>query len=231
MSPVRRSRWASLRPRRIPPIVALLLLPVTACSSGSTTTAGTPPNVMATTPAPSPTPAATRAVPVPTLVPSSAAPSPSASPSAVPTAPPRETPPPPGAPTCKPGNLTLTDADTLVTQRYREQVFVLRTSGPDCGLSGYPTVNLKGDAGKAPAVTYSRGGFGLSTAPAAPLTLSRTTSASFSLATSRTSPCTEAATISVLLPGTSAPLVARTTARVCQGRAGLSSVRRLHADG
>ena len=133
--------------------------------------------------------------------------------------------------TCNPAHLTVTDADTLVTQRYREQVFVLRTTGPDCGLSGYPTVALKDNSGNALAVTYSRGGFGLSTAPSAPLTLSRATSASFSLATSRTSPCTDAATISVLLPGTSTPLAARTTARVCQGRAGLSSVRRLHADG
>jgi len=207
------------------PIVALLLLLLTACSNGSATNTGTSPSVTATTPAAPPTPTPTAAEPVPTVVPSSVAPSPSA----VPTAP-RETPPPPEAPTCKPAHLTITDADTVVTQQYREQVFVLRTTGPDCALSGYPTVTLGGDTGKAPAVTYSRIGFGLSTVPATPLTLSRTTRASFSPATSRASPYLDAATISVVLPGTSPPLMARTTARVCQRRAGLSPVRRLNAD-
>ena len=152
------------------------------------------------------------------------------SPSAVPTAP-RETPRPPSAPPRAPENLTVTDADTVVTQQYREQVFVLRTTGPDCGLSGYPTVTLRDAAGKAFTVAYARGGFGLSTVPATPLTLSRTTSASFSVATSRVSPCADATTISIVLPGTSIPLTARTTAQLCQGRGGLSPVRRLDADG
>lgn len=205
------------------PIVALLLLLLTACSNGSATNTGTSPSVTATTPAAPPRPHRPLRSRFPPS--SSVAPSPSPVPTAA-----RETPPPPEAPTCKPANLTITDADTVVTQQYREQVFVLRTTGPDCALSGYPTVTFSGDTGKALAVTYSRIGFGLSTVPATPLTLSRTTSASFSPATSRASPYLDAATISVVLPGTSPPLMARTTARVCQGRAGLSPVRRLNAD-
>ena len=209
-------------------LLGVVLGPLSACTGPSTPRSASP--------SPSqPIPTATTEPPATTSPPGTTGPTAptfgSPQPSASPTTPPPETPLPPGAPTCNPAHLTVTDADTVVTQRYREQVFVLRTTGPDCGLSGYPTVALKDNSGNALAVTYSRGGFGLSTAPAAPLTLSRTTSASFSLATSRTSPCNDAATISVLLPGTSTPLVARTTARVCQGRAGLSSVRRLNADG
>ncbi len=202
-------------------VLGVVLGPLSACSSPSTSKVASGPSL------PNPTvtaePPATTAPPVPTpsTTPHSAAGSPS---------PGAETSPAPGASSCAPKDLTLTDADTVVTQHDREQVFVLRTTGPDCGLSGYPTVTLRDAAGKPLLVTYSRGGFGLSTAPAAALTLSRATSASFSVATSRVSPCADAATISVVLPGTSTPLTARTTARVCQGRAGLSPVRRLNAD-
>ena len=209
--------------RRAPCPVAVLLA-LTACSSGTTTGSPTPPaTFVSVTPSSPPAEATATATVRPT-----ATTTPTATPTttATATSTPLESAPPPGAPTCKPANLTVTDADTVVTQQAREQVYVLRTNGPDCGLDGYPTVTLRGTDGKALAVTYSHG-----PGPATPLSLSKGTSVSFSVTSPRAGTCVDAATIRVLLPGTGSALQAATTARICQARASVSPVRRLNADG
>ena len=197
-------------------VPALGLVLLTACSSDAKPES-------APTPVPSTPPAATSS---PTGSPS-ALPSATASPTTAPSPSPsiEQSAPAPGAPTCKAAALTLTDADTLVSQQSREQVYVIRTTGPDCGLQGYPTVTLKGADGKDLAVRYTR------TGPApAPLSLSRGTSVSFSVTSTRTGTCADAARIAAVIPGTGGTLTASTTARICEGSATVSAVRRLNAD-
>ncbi len=208
------------------PWTALLLLPLTGCSGGSTTSSPTPAATTlspATTPAAEPpTPPASRSTPPTPLQ------TPRATATGTPT--PLESAPPPGAPTCKAANLTVTDADTEVTPQARQQLYTVRTNGPDCGLAGYPAVTLFGADGKVLKVTYSHGGYGQSPSPAAPLTLSKSTSVSFSVSSPRAGTCVDAATISVVLPGTGGARTAPTTVRICGGVAGVSPVRRLNAD-
>lgn len=193
-----------------------LLLPLLGACSGHSTAAGPTPSVTLVTSSPTPSPEA---------VPTTPAPSASRSATTSPTATPMDSAPPPGAPPCKVAALTLTDADSLVTQQAREQVYVLRTSGPNCGLQGYPGVTLRGADGTPLAVTYSQ-----APGTAAPLTLSKGTSVSFSVTSPRSGTCLDAATISVLLPEVPGALTAATTARICQAKAVVSPVRRLNAD-
>lgn len=190
---------------------------LTACTSD-------PEPQSAPTPAPStPTtpPAATGSPTSSPSAPPSATTSPTASPSPKPSI--EQSAPAPGAPACKAAALTLTDADSVVTPQSREQVYVIRTTGPDCGLQGYPSVTLKGADGKDLAVRYTR------TGPAPALSLSRSTSASFSITSARTGACAQAARIVAVLPGTGT-LTASTTARICEGSATVSAIRRLNAD-
>lgn len=194
------------------------MLLLAACSGASSPVSA--PSVIPTTP-----------VPQATTAPATA--SPTTSPTARPTSSPSPTAvvessaPPPGAPTCQAKDLTLTDADTLVTQQNREQVYVIRTTGATCTLQGYPTVTLLDGSGKAIPARYSHGGYGQAPSSPTPLSLSRGTSVSFSVSTPRAGSCLTAATIVAALPGT---LRASTTARVCSGVAGVSAIRRLDAD-
>ena len=208
--------------RPVPPgflVAPLVLLALTACSSGSTS-AG-PEVTVTTTLAPSGEPSAAAsetAVPTPIAV-TTTNPTPSPTDGAL------ETAPPPGAPTCKASTLTVTDADTITSQTTREQVYTVRTSGPDCGLTGYPAVSLKGADGSALRVRYAKDG---STPP--PISLSRATSVSFSLTSARSGSCVDAASISVVLPGTGSARSAATSARACNGAVTVSPIRRLAAD-
>ena len=137
-----------------------------------------------------------------------------------------ESPAPLGRPTCSGTALTVTDADTLVTTQYRHEVFVLRTSGPACQLQGYPRVSLLGADGRPLAVRTQEGGFGLPAEKPAAVTLSRTTSLSFEVATSRDGACVDATTILATLPGTSTTHRAATDFPVCGTIVGLSPVHR-----
>lgn len=190
-----------------------------ACSSGSTQAGPTPSTAVVPSPTVSPS-AEPATAPIPTSVTSTPA-----SPTAVPTARPLETAPPPGAPTCKAAALTVTDADELVTQQSREEVFVVRTTGPDCGLTGFPKVTLKSAGGTPLAARYAQDG----SKPTA-LSLSKGTSVSFSLTSARSGSCVDASSLSVVLPGTGAALSTSTSARVCNGAVTVSPIRRLNAD-
>lgn len=197
------------------PWTGLLLIGLSGCSGGSSDALPTPSTSVAGVPTISPSALPTTAS-VPTRAPTA-----TDVPITGPTPPPLETAPPPGAPPCKASALTVTDADMLVTQKAREEVFVVRTTGPDCGLSGFPSVTLKG----AGPVTYRRDGSKPTT-----LSLSKGTTVSFSLTSARTGSCADAVSISVVLPGTGAALSTSTTARVCNGAVTVSPLRRLNAD-
>ncbi len=227
-------------PRPLLVLTGLLtaLVALTSCSSVERTAAPTPtsaPSASATPEAvsPSPTPSSRPTVDAvrPTASATPAAGSDPASP--VPTEatrPPVETAPPPGQPLCKAADLTLTDADAVITAGAVQELFVVRTTGPDCQLQGYPTVILRG-AGDAPlTVTYTRGGGGLPPEQPAVETLSRSTSLSFRVSTPRSGSCTPAASISVRLPGTDGDLTTTTGLSVCQSKAGVSPVGRIRAD-
>lgn len=141
---------------------------------------------------------------------------------------PRETAPPPGLPTCKPVDLTVTDADRVYTSAAEQSLFTVRTTGPDCELQGYPVVELLDAAGAALPGTVSQGGFGLPEPAAGPVTLSRATSLSFFTATARdAAPCAQAAQLRVTLPGTPSALTAASTTRICGAAAGVGPVQRL----
>ena len=137
-----------------------------------------------------------------------------------------ESAPPPGLPTCRAADLSLSDADALTTATAAQEVFALRTSGPDCQLHGWPTVQLRDGGGRALSVEMRHGGFGIS--PGAPkvTTLSRGTSASFVVGTGRSGSCVAAATAVVGLPGVPVALHAATTMSVCAGQAGVSPIGR-----
>lgn len=122
-----------------------------------------------------------------------------------------ESPAPLGQPTCEPSRVTVTDADAVITEQV-EEVFVLRTSGPPCQLQGFPAVTLLDAAGRALRVP-------LTTADAdpAPVSLSATTSLSFTLTTGRSGDCAQAASVRVVLPGTTRPVTAATELVACGG--------------
>ena len=137
-----------------------------------------------------------------------------------------ESAPPPGLPTCRAADLSLSDADSLTTTTAAQEVFALRTSGPDCQLHGWPAVELRDSGGRALAVQLRHGGFGVPSGAPKVTTLSRSTSASFVVGTGRSGSCVAAATVVVGLPGVSTPLHASTTMSVCAGQAGISPVGR-----
>jgi hypothetical protein len=165
----------------------------------------------------------------------STSPSPSASPTpAGPTDPlsPQpavESPAPPGQPTCRPADLTLTDADQVDVEEGLHEVYVLRTRAAACQLRGYPSVTFLDAAGARLPVTGGRGGFGLPT-DVEVVTLNAGTSLSFLVGTARGGSCRDAATVVVTLPGTSQPMRAATQQQVCGTRFGVSPVRRLTDD-
>jgi hypothetical protein len=119
--------------------------------------------------------------------------------------------------------VTVTDADTVVKPGYRAEVYVLRTRGPACQLSGYPTVTVAG-------ATVTRGGEGLPPESPKAYTLTAGTSLSFALATGRSGSCTDRTAMSVILPGTTQRKAVTTDLQVCNGRLGVSPVHRLGDD-
>ena len=143
--------------------------------------------------------------------------------------PPRETTPPPGAPPCRASALTVTDADAVHTADAVHELFTIRTDGPDCTLSGWPTVAFRDAAGRPLAATVRRGGLGLPAATAKPVTISRSTSLSFFVATPRDGACRQAATLVTTLPGTRSAVTATTPMQVCKRTVAVSPVR-LHSD-
>lgn len=141
-----------------------------------------------------------------------------------------ESAPPPGLPTCEAAALTVTDADALYTTAAVQELFTIRTTGPDCELKGYPTVSLLDGAGRELPAKVSRNGYGLSTAAPKVVTLSKATSVSFFVATSRDGDCQQAATLVTTLPGTGTALRASTPMQVCDAAVGVTPIRRLVDD-
>lgn len=141
-----------------------------------------------------------------------------------------ETPPPVAASTCRAADLSVVDADSLFTPTALTELFVVRTTGPDCQVQGYPAVRLLGPDGAALPVQVRSGGGGLPARDAGPVTLSRSTSMSFLLATSRDQPCADVSTVAVTLPGTGGTLRAPTELTVCGGAAAVSPVGRQDDD-
>jgi len=206
----------------------------------------------ATTPTPTPsaavvTPAPTTTAPAPATTPS--APAPEASTPTVPPAltsapvatteepddplsprPGIESAPAPGQPTCRAGALTVTDADAVYTTSAVQELFTIRTTGPDCQLKGYPTVALLDEAGRKLPAAVSRGGYGLAAGRPRVVTLSAGSSVSFFVATARDGACEQATTLVTTLPGTSTALRASTPMQVCDAAVGLTPVRRLTDD-
>lgn len=227
-------------PVRALPVLCVVLA-LAGCSGGEPTATPTPSATASPKPspsstaAPSPAPSARPTVDavVPPEQPPTATPSgttTTAPPAPPVTRPPVETAPPPGQPLCRASDLTLDDADAVITSAAVQELFVVRTSGPDCQLQGYPDVVLRGEGGAALSVDYTRGGGGLDPAEPEVVTLSRSTSLSFRVATPRTGSCSPAATISARLPGTDGDLTATTGLSVCQSQAGISPVGRLRAE-
>lgn len=141
--------------------------------------------------------------------------------------PPFETAPPAGLPTCLPSDLTVTDGDAAYTSDAVQELFVLRTTGPDCQLTAtYPSVQVLGSGG-APLGTVRQGGLGLPAPAGGPLTISRTTSLSFYVATARDGACVPAATVSATLPGTTVARSAATQLQVCGGLLSVGPLQRL----
>lgn len=134
-----------------------------------------------------------------------------------------ESPAPLGQPTCTASAVTIIDADTVVKPEYRAEVYTLRTTGAPCELRGYPRVVVSG-------ATVTPGGEGLPPEAVASYTLSKATTLSFAVATSRSGSCTEQSAITVTLPGTATPKRVATTLRVCNGRLGVTPVHRAGDD-
>jgi hypothetical protein len=115
--------------------------------------------------------------------------------------------------------VTITDADTVTKASYRAEIYTLRTTGAPCELMGYPSVVVNG-------ATVTHGGEGLPAEVPQAYTLSRSTTLSFALATSRTGTCRDETAITVTLPGTTTPKGVATTLHVCNGRLGVTPVHR-----
>lgn len=134
-----------------------------------------------------------------------------------------ESAPPLGQPVCDPADVTVTDADAVITDHV-EEVFVLRTRGEPCELEGFPAVTLLDASGRALDVPVSR-----SDAQPRPVTMSAGTSLSFTLTTGRTGSCRQAASVRVVLPGTTRSISAATELRAC-GAVETGPVTRLEDD-
>jgi hypothetical protein len=217
-----------MRPRHplLTPLLtsAATLLLAVGCSSGDdgAAPAATPSATASPTPSATPSPAA---APTPAAT---ASPTPSTLAPADPLSPRPglESPAPVGQPACRSEDLTVTDADMLVSPQYVQEVYAVRTTGRPCQLAGYPRVTLLGPDGRPLAVTVQHGGFGLPPEQPATVTLSRTTSLSFTLATARDGACTDTTALLTTLPGTAAAIRAATELRVCGGRVGVTPVHR-----
>lgn len=193
----------------LPSPVLLLAVPVfvlaTACS-GSADPASSP------SPAPSPSPSLS-----PTSSPTPFSEDPLSPRPAI------ESPAPLGQPVCDPAAVTVTDADAVITDRV-EEIFVLRTRGRACQLEGFPGVALLDADGRELAVRVTN-----SAQRPEPVTLSSGTSLSFSLTTGRTGSCLQAASVRVVLPGTTTRVTANTELRAC-GTVQTSPMQRLQDD-
>ena len=211
--------------RALVPAAALALV-LTGCTGDGPelTVGGTPSPTASATTAPTTAPTSPDASPSPVVVGTEQPVDPLSPRPAI------ETPPPLGAPACRAADLTLTDADAVVTPQVVQEIYVLRTTGRDCQLQGFPEVSLLDAGGRAMPVRYSRGGFGLDVDEDGPVTLSRSTSVSFRVASGRDGSCAAVATIVATLPGTGGPLRAPTFLQVCQGTAGIAPVGRLADD-
>ena len=141
-----------------------------------------------------------------------------------------ESAPPPGLPACRAAALTVTDADAVFTDTAVQELFTIRTSGPDCELEGYPTVALLDEAGRELPAKVRRNGYGMSNDAPEVVTLSKATSVSFFVATSRDGDCAQATTLVTTLPGTETALRAATPMQVCDAAVGVTPVRRLVDD-
>jgi hypothetical protein len=139
--------------------------------------------------------------------------------------PPLETAPAPGKPRCQPATLSIVDADQLSTSTATQEVFAVRTSGADCELTGFPTLQFRDAKGRPLTVTVTHGGDGASAGPAKVTTLSKGTSASFVVGTPRSGRCVAAASVVVGVPG-GGSVTASTTLSVCAARAGVSPIGR-----
>ena len=136
-------------------------------------------------------------------------------------------PAPAGLPTCRAGDLSVSDADAVYTADSVQELFTVRTRGTDCQLQGYPEVQLLDAAGAALPATVGRGGAGLPAPSAQPLSLSRATSLSFFVSTARDGACSPASAATVTLPGSGGPVRAVTTMQVCAGAFAVGPVQRL----
>jgi len=192
---------------------ALLALTLSAGCSDSAGEVGATPTTIAPTESPAPTPATSTAAPTPTH--SELTPGPGL-----------ESAPPVGAPTCKGNDLTITDADTLVTADSRQEVYAIRTTGPACQLRGYPAVSFRDAAGSSMAIATRHGGYGLPPEQPETVTISRSTSLSFTIASARTGSCSDVAKVVVTLPQTTGAHTVPTELRVCGSTVGLSPVER-----
>ena len=189
---------------------ALLVATVAVLAGCSSNGGEDSPVVTAPTTASAPAPAPTTASPTP---------SPRPRPTTASPKPGQETAPPLGRPACAGKALTVTDADTLVDPSYSKEVYVVRTTGPECELQGYPTVQATG-------VATRHGGFGLPPERPQAVTLSRATSLSFLISSPRSGSCRDVPSISVTLPGTTTAHRVSTSLRVCGPAVGLSPVHR-----
>lgn len=207
-------------PRRsaVPVGLALATLVVTACSTSSPLGAAPPSGPGRTAPG------ATSAPPVAQPLQPSAT-GPTATPGRA-SSPPVEVAPGLGQPACLTNALTVTDADTLYMGEATHELFTIRTSGPDCQLEGYPEVEVLDAGGAALPVSVERGGFNLPGGPPKPVTLSRSTSVSFRIATARRENCPTATAMLVRLPGGGSRLRVSTGMPICDARAGLTPIGR-----
>lgn len=228
-----------LSPARRTVLLALAILPGLATLAGCSDddpgrtarpTASNPGAGPSLTPSPEPeitvpssTPSSLRSVPASPASPARTEPAPE---DPLAPAPPLATAPPTGQPTCQASDLTITDADAVIIDSTVQELFVVRTSGPDCQLKGYPSVELQDAAGRPLAVDYRQGGFGLPAEAPQVHTLSRKTSVSFYVASGRFGDCVPAAQAVIRLPGTAEPLTAQTSFSVCDQTVGVSPVRR-----
>ncbi len=136
-----------------------------------------------------------------------------------------ESPAPTGKqPVCAASALTIADADLLADDERLQEVFVVRTTGPDCALRGWPKIGLLDGEGAPLSAAMTQVG------TAGETTLSRDSSLSFVLGTPRTQDCLDVTTVEVRLPGTNATIRTSTTMQVCAGRLEIGPVERRQDD-
>lgn len=185
------------------------VLTLTSCSADSVPIPRPTQTSATTTPAPSPSPSLGFPSPEDPLSPKPAVESPASL----------------GQPTCLARALSVTDADAVITDTAVTEVFVIRVRGAACQLQGWPDPTLLDARGQRLPVTYHH-----NRETPAPLTLTEGTSLSFGLTTGRGGSCTDASTLSVILPGTTTALTTATALSVCGAVVTVSPVERLQDD-